>query len=129
MRFGIRRQKESDVVPLHGAVLCVDCECITASLSDECLVCGSHSLFNLERMLGGTQLTPTTKRSEIAPDIVLLNAEIAIDLKEIEPRELNAVVEGITNVIGPRLGRGRAWFHINVEPETDRCDANVAKAA
>jgi hypothetical protein len=49
-------------------------------------------------------------------DIVLFNLEITIDLKQIETKDLNTAVEVITSLIGPSLGRGRASFHINVEP-------------
>jgi hypothetical protein len=41
-------------VPLLNAVFCVDCETITNSPHDACTVCGSHSLINLFRMVGGT---------------------------------------------------------------------------
>ncbi len=42
-----------DTIPLNEAVLCVDCEVITASASDTCPVCGSRSLLCLSRVLGG----------------------------------------------------------------------------
>jgi hypothetical protein len=38
-------------------VLCIDCECVTNDLSDECLVCGSRSLFSLAKLVGGTELS------------------------------------------------------------------------
>ena len=47
---------------------------------------------------------------------MLFNLEITIDLKQIETKDLNTAVEVITSLIGPSLGRGRASFHINVEP-------------
>jgi hypothetical protein len=36
------------------AVFCADCETISNSPHDACTVCGSRSLINLFRMLGGT---------------------------------------------------------------------------
>ncbi len=42
-----------DAVPLHNAVLCADCEVITASRFDRCRMCGSPSLLSLSRILGG----------------------------------------------------------------------------
>ncbi len=44
---------EFDTIPLNEAVLCADCEVITASTSDTCSVCGSRSLLCLSRVLGG----------------------------------------------------------------------------
>ena len=43
-----------NAVFLQNAVLCVDCDCVTDSPHDSCLVCGSRSLFNISRVLGGS---------------------------------------------------------------------------
>jgi hypothetical protein len=40
-------------IHLGDAVLCADCEVISESVNDECSACGSRSLMNIERMLGG----------------------------------------------------------------------------
>jgi hypothetical protein len=40
-------------VCLQNAVLCADCDCVSDSPHDKCLVCGSRSLFNIARVLGG----------------------------------------------------------------------------
>lgn len=40
-------------IHLGDAVLCADCDVISESLNDQCSACGSHSLVNVERMLGG----------------------------------------------------------------------------
>ena len=40
-------------IHLGDAVLCGDCEVISESVNDECSACGSRSLMNIERMLGG----------------------------------------------------------------------------
>ena len=42
-----------NAVTLQSAVLCADCEVISDSPHDRCLVCGSHSLFNIARVFGG----------------------------------------------------------------------------
>jgi hypothetical protein len=119
-------QADLDAVPLHRAVLCINCECITNGLSDECLVCGSHSLFNLARLLGGTELSHKAYLSKKKERVVLFDAEITINLKQIEPKDLSATVEGIASLIAPSLGRS---FHINVEPIVVRCHADAARAA
>lgn len=43
-----------NTIPLLNAVLCADCEVITESAGDVCLVCGSRSLLSLGRILGGS---------------------------------------------------------------------------
>lgn len=43
-----------DTLPLLDAVLCADCEMISNSRGDCCVVCGSRSLLNLARILGGS---------------------------------------------------------------------------
>ena len=43
-----------NAVCLQNAVLCADCEVISDSPHDTCIVCGSHSLLSLSRVLGGT---------------------------------------------------------------------------
>src|ERR1700680_1990512 len=40
-------------ISLRNAVLCADCEVVSDSPHDHCLVCGSRSLLNISRLLGG----------------------------------------------------------------------------
>jgi hypothetical protein len=42
-----------NAVALQHAVLCAECDVVSDSPHDRCLVCGSPSLFNISRMLGG----------------------------------------------------------------------------
>jgi hypothetical protein len=42
-----------NAVALQNAVLCAECEIVTDSPHDTCLVCGSRSLFNVARIFGG----------------------------------------------------------------------------
>ena len=87
MRFGTNIQGKSGAIALQGAVLCVDCECVSNGLSDECLVCGSRSLFNLERMLGATEPSHRAHYSEKNEKVVLFDAEIMVKFKQIEPTQ------------------------------------------
>jgi hypothetical protein len=41
-------------ISLQNAVLCADCDVVSDSPHDHCLVCGSRSLLNISRLLGGT---------------------------------------------------------------------------
>ncbi len=125
MHQGVKKQTESGAVPLQSAVLCVDCECVTEGRSDECRVCGSHSLLSIARIVGGTLSREAENQKK--PTIVLYDLQITVDLKLIEPKDLSATLEGITSLIGPRLGRGGACCHIKVEPVS--CNANEVKAA
>jgi len=42
-----------NAVALQNAVLCAECDVVSDSPHDQCLVCGSRSIFNIARMLGG----------------------------------------------------------------------------
>jgi hypothetical protein len=43
-----------NAIALQNAVLCADCDVVSDSPQERCMVCGSHSLVNLSRMLGGS---------------------------------------------------------------------------
>ena len=126
MNIGTKRHADLGAVSLHNAVLCVNCECVTNALSDECIVCGSRSLISLARMLCGTEESHKAYYSKKNENVLLFDAEITITLKQIEPKDLSATVEGIANLILPSIGRS---FHINVEPVVGSCKADAAKAA
>lgn len=42
-----------NAVALQNAVLCAECDVVSDSPHDRCLVCGSRSLFNIARVFGG----------------------------------------------------------------------------
>ena len=59
-----------DAVRLRDAVLCVDCECITASVRGHCMVCAGRSLMSLACLLGGTiEGEETAKILAMAPEM------------------------------------------------------------
>jgi hypothetical protein len=47
------RTRVLNAVPLQNAVLCAECNVVSDSPHDVCMVCGSHSLFNVARIFGG----------------------------------------------------------------------------
>jgi len=47
------RRQVLNAVALQNAVLCAECDVVSDSPHDQCMVCGSRSLFNIARMLGG----------------------------------------------------------------------------
>ena len=53
-----------NAVALRNAVLCAECDVVSDSPHDRCLVCGSRSLFNIARMFGGN--LPEDRASLIA---------------------------------------------------------------
>jgi len=53
MESAPERTRFLNAVALQNAVLCAECEVVSDSPHDTCLVCGSRSLFNIARMFGG----------------------------------------------------------------------------
>jgi hypothetical protein len=52
-------------ISLQNAVLCAECDVVSDSPHDHCLVCGSRSLFNMSRLLGG--MLPSQRATLIDP--------------------------------------------------------------
>lgn len=48
-----KRVRLLNAVPLKNAVLCAECDVVSDSPHDVCMVCGSRSLFNIARVFGG----------------------------------------------------------------------------
>ena len=57
-----------NAVALQNAVLCAECDVVSDSPSDTCLVCGSRSLLNIARMFGGNH--PQERASLIASEVL-----------------------------------------------------------
>lgn len=110
-----RNQREGDVLPLSNAVFCLDCEAISNSRGDECSVCKSRSVVSLARMLGGSLLAHRAQQLQDS-ESVLFDVTFTVELQQIHARDLSTTVERLTSVIGPRLARGQASFHVNVNP-------------
>ena len=53
VEIGGDRGPTLNAIRLTSAVLCVECDVVSDSPHDYCLVCGSRSLFNIGRLLGG----------------------------------------------------------------------------
>ena len=71
----VKRPRVLNAVPLQNAVLCAECEVVTDSPHDECMVCGSQSLFNIARVFGGK--LPKQRAKLVLQEVV-----------EISPREV-----------------------------------------
>jgi hypothetical protein len=70
-----RRKKFLNAVPLQNAVLCAECDVVSDSPHDVCMVCGSRSLFNIARVFGGR--LPNSRANLIARE------EVAIASREV----------------------------------------------
>jgi hypothetical protein len=109
------------VLPLWNAVFCLDCEVISSCRDDECPACKSRALVSLARMLGGSLLAHRAQHSQESGSR-LFDITIAVELPQMHAKDLSTTVERLTSVIGPKLARDRASFHINVKPAVDKLD-------
>jgi len=57
-----------NAVALQNAVLCAECDVVSDSPHDRCLVCGSPSLFNIAYLFGGK--LPRDRATLIEPQTV-----------------------------------------------------------
>jgi hypothetical protein len=116
-----RNHLNAGVLPLWNAVFCLDCEVISSSRGDECPACRSRSLVGLSRMLGGSLLAHRAEQSQ-GWEGGLFDITIVVELQQMQAKDLSTTVERLTSVIGPKLARDRASFHINVKPAADKLD-------
>ena len=116
-----RNHQDTRVLPLWNAVFCLDCEVISSSQGDECPGCKSRSLVSLARMLGGSLLAHRAQHSQ-ERESALFDITIVVELQQMHAKDLSTTVERLTGVIGPKLARDRASFHLNVKPAVDKLD-------
>jgi hypothetical protein len=114
MSAGAETEQGASAVPLLHAVFCVDCETISNSPHDACMVCGSHSLISLFRMLGGTLRSQTATSNA---NTARYNLELTAKVYGIPYTELNQVIESVT--LMARACAGLESLHINVESVFD----------
>jgi hypothetical protein len=62
------RGRVLNAVALQNAVLCAECDVVSDSPHDTCLVCGSRSLLNIARMFGGN--LPEERASLKTPEVL-----------------------------------------------------------
>ena len=76
---------------------------------------------SLARMLGGSLLAHRAQQSQECEG-GLFDITIAVELQQMQAKDLSATVERLTSVIGPKLARDRASFRINVKPAAAKLD-------
>jgi hypothetical protein len=64
----VQRSRSLNAVPLENAVLCAECDVVSDSPHDICMVCGSRSLFNIARVFGGK--LPTLRAMLVTQQVV-----------------------------------------------------------
>ncbi len=100
-----------NAVPLVNAVYCADCETITDSPHDGCSVCGSHSVVNLFKIMGGAL---RSARGPVPARVGKFNFNLTADVRGLPADTLNEAVRLVT-----RLADASAevrCLHMNVEP-------------
>ena len=65
-----------NAVTLRNAVLCAECDVISDSPHDTCLVCGSRSLLNIARMFGGD--LPKERATLVVPETEIATREVLL---------------------------------------------------
>jgi hypothetical protein len=65
VNVGAEKDRPLNSILLQNAVLCAECDVVSDSPHDHCLVCGSRSLFNISRLLGG--MLPSQRAKLIDP--------------------------------------------------------------
>lgn len=106
-------EKGLSAVPLLNAVFCIDCETITNSPHDACTVCGSHSLINLFRMVGGTLRGQKKQLDGGGEKTAKYNLELIAKVRELPANDLRLIIESMTRLA--QAGRAVESLRINVE--------------
>ena len=81
--------KSLNAVALQNAVLCAECDVVSDSPHDRCLVCGSRSLFNIARMFGGN--LPQNRAALIPSETRELQHEIVLSFPRRHSRRVKAI--------------------------------------
>lgn len=66
-----------NAVTLQDAVLCAECDVVSDSPHDICMVCGSRSLVNISRMLGGS--LPKKRATLLRQESVEIKREVVLN--------------------------------------------------
>ena len=89
-----QRPRVLNSVPLQNAVLCAECDVVSDSPHDTCLICGSRSLFNIARIFGSK--LPKERANLITQDGV-------------EVRSTDVVLTFPKPPTAAKEGNGRIW--------------------
>ena len=65
-----------NAVALQSAVLCAECDVVSDSPHDVCMVCGSRSLLNVGQILGGNM--PKNRAKVLQPEPLKITREFVL---------------------------------------------------
>jgi hypothetical protein len=89
-----RKRRVLNAVALRNAVLCAECDVVSDSPHDTCLVCGSRSLLNIARMFGGN--LPKDRASLTTPEVLqMAPREIVLTFPSAHRLRKKATVESL----------------------------------
>ncbi len=77
-----------NAIALENAVLCAECDVVSDSPHDTCLVCGSRSLFNIARMFGGN--LPQNRTALVPSETMEVRHEVVLSFPRRHRRRLKA---------------------------------------
>jgi len=120
-----RKLPDAEILRLSNAVFCLDCEVVASSRGDECPACKGRSIVSLARMLGGSLLAHRAQQFQECEN-GLFDVRITVELPQMYAKDLSTTLEKLTGVIGPKLARDRATFHIEVRPTSDRLNSQAS---
>lgn len=82
------RSRRLNAIALQNAVLCAECDVVSDSPHDTCLVCGSRSLFNIARMFGGN--LPQNRAALVPSETMEVRHEVVLSFPGHHRRRLKA---------------------------------------
>ncbi len=86
------RGRVLNAVALQNAVLCAECDVVSDSPHDTCLVCGSRSLFNIARVFGGE--LPKERASLLAEESVeIAKREVVLAFLKVHRARRRATID------------------------------------
>ena len=116
--LALTKNPDKGGLPLWSAVFCLDCELISNSRRDQCAVCNGRSLVSLARILGCSLFAQREHESRECGN-GMFDITITVELQQTQAKDLTTTLERLTSVIGPKLARDQATFHINVKPSAE----------
>ena len=85
---GAEKGRCLNAVALQNAVLCAECDVVSDSPHDTCLVCGSRSLFNIAHMFGGN--LPRNRTALVPSETMEMRHEVVLSFPRQHGRRLKA---------------------------------------
>lgn len=107
-------------IPLQSALFCLDCEMISNTTTDECPACKNHSLLSLARILGGSLHSARFEGESGEPKSGSFDIALTVESRGMPAKDVNTMIEKVTQALGPRLAGNQALLRINVTPVIDR---------